>query len=255
MECVNPYELLEIEDTPPPLPSGDPWELIVGEPALIAHILCLTHRELRDHERGFKYYQTDDSWGPPRLSEKDKRTVCRNTCSLLSASRHTYELYGQDAFWQPLLEYCFPNAPRPPARRRRTWPPPLKEDELFIQMCRRNLDRIKILIKVDVFKKLWLRYENDKFILEKEERVNPGLPEEKPQFERAVISHGNLVTYMENAHIRGLITAAQMERRMREWNPPRPKWAMRHVPWFYGCYMCEAVHDVPADVVAEHFKV
>ena len=89
MECVNPFEHLEIEEPLSPPPSGDPWELIVGEPALIAHILCLTYRDLQWHELGFNTYQTDMRYGPmnERIDEEDRHVICRNTCSLLSARR------------------------------------------------------------------------------------------------------------------------------------------------------------------------
>ena len=233
--------------------------MLVGEPALIAHILCLTYQDLQWHERGFNAYQKPDRrYGPTneRMNEEDRHFICRNTCSLLAASRHTYALYGQEAFWQPLLKYCFCDAPRPPARRRRTWPPPLKEEELFIQMCRRNIEHRRAMNKRDNIYELFITNENDLYILANEERALPGIgPGEKPSLRRKVVFKQKLVRLWENARIRAVIAAQQTQERMWKWNPPRPKWAMHVVRWHGGLYCGESVTDEPADYVAKAFKV
>ena len=248
MECVNSFELLEIEDPLPPPPPGDPWEMIVGEPALVAHILCLTHRDLEWHELGFNTYQTNLRYGPPRMDEVDRHVVGRDAFALLMASRHVFALRNQEAFWQPLLKYCFPKAPHPPARRRRTWPPPLHGSELFILMFRRNMDCLKVNRKAFNRQELYVHYMNAKHLLEDEERENPGLPDEKPPLRDSIRVRENQMLLMEKLHIRELVTAAHMEGRMREWNPPRPKYAIRSITEG-GWYSSDVVLDIPLDKI------
>ena len=236
MECVNPFELLEIEDDPlPPPPSGDPWEMIVGEPALVVHILCLTSRNLQWHERGFNTYQsTQHFYGPAneRMDEHDRHEVGRNTFALLLASQHMLALRNQKAFWQPLQKYCFRDAPSPPARRRRTWPPPLTGEELFILMFKRNMDFLKANRTAVLTQGLYVHYINAKYFLEEEQRNAPGPPDEEPSLRDSIRLREEQMLHLEKLHIHDLVTAAHMEERMTKWNPPRPKQAMRT--------MCEA---------------
>ena len=222
--------------------DADPWEKLVGEPALVAHILCLTHRDLEWHERGFNNYQKRQSYAPLRMDEEDRHVVGRSTACLLSASRHAFALNTQEAFWQPLLKYCFPKAPHPPARRRRTWPPPLAPGELCVQMFWRNLDCLNANRKALQKQNLYVHYKNCMNLLAEERRDAPGLPDEKPSLRSMVHTWEVLMLRMEKLHITDLVTAAHMEERMTKWNPPRPKQAMRMIPtgsWYSG----DIVHD------------
>ena len=223
--------------------DADPWEKLVGEPALVAHILCLTHRELEWHERGFNNYQTNQSYGPLRMDEVDRHVVCRNTHALLLASRHVLALRNQEAFWQPLLKYCFPEAPHPPARRRRTWPPPLHASDLFILMFRRNMDCLKANRKAFLKYELYVHYTNAKYFLEVERRDNPGPIDEEPSLRKSIRLREEQMLHMEKLHIHDLVTAAHMEERMTKWNPPRPKHAMRTI-CEAGWYSTDVVLDV-----------
>ena len=215
---------------------ADPWEKITGEPALVAHILSFTHGDLRWHEKRWKAYEWNHLWSD------DQYKFCRMVCSLLSASRHTYALYGQDTFWFDLGIHCFRYAPLAPARRRRTWPPPYSSEDLFIIMCRRNLDRIKA-------RREYLRLKEEHYamhygykVIDEEAGLLNGRYGELNTDEQwcgryedasplwdLMIAMGDELSVHHKRCVEAIVHMQHMWARMTEWEPPRPD---LYVTWY-----------------------
>ena len=182
---------------------ADPWEKIVGEPAIVALILHYTY-----NDKQWWAYQ----WAELMAEHIDN--FCRNTCSLLSVSRHTYALNGQEAFWHPLREYCFRHVPLPPDRRRRTRPPPLTSQELFTQMCRRNLDFMKAHREHKRLEDAYWHAKNYFALLSNEQVDRPPLPDETPRMQTRIRTLRRRFKKIETSYEQARVHAHHMEKRM-----------------------------------------